>query len=139
MIKIFSKVNPEKLLHFVVKKEDFVKGRVDLIPPDQFLQCSTLNLKRGTTFKPHQHVWKQHNLQAIAQESWVVLSGSVSCFFYDTDGAFLKRVTLRQGEASFTLEGGHNYKIRVPETRVLEYKTGPYFGQQLDKTFINAE
>lgn len=136
MIKIYSKVDPEKLLHFVVKKEDFVQGRVDLIPPDQFLQCSTLNLKRGTTFKPHQHIWKRRNEMWIAQESWVVLSGSVSCFFYDTDGTFLKRVTLRQGEASFTLEGGHNYKIRVPNTHVLEYKVGKYEGQEKDKVFI---
>jgi len=40
------------------------------------------------------------------------------------------------GDASFTLEGGHNYEILEDNTLVYEYKTGPYEGQEFDKTFI---
>lgn len=36
----------------------------------------------------------------------------------------------------FTLEGGHNYLINEENTLVYEYKTGPYEGQKMDKTFI---
>ena len=43
---------------------------------------------------------------------------------------------LKPGDASFTLEGGHNYLILEDNTLVYEYKTGPYEGQALDKTFI---
>ena len=43
---------------------------------------------------------------------------------------------LNQGDASFTLYGGHNYQILEDDTIVYEYKTGPYEGQKLDKTFI---
>jgi len=43
---------------------------------------------------------------------------------------------LRPGDASFTLYGGHTYEILEDDTIVYEYKTGPYEGQKLDKTFI---
>ena len=41
------------------------------------------------------------------------------------------------GDASFTLEGGHTYEILEDDTLVYEYKTGPYEGQKLDKTFLD--
>jgi hypothetical protein len=43
---------------------------------------------------------------------------------------------LHVGDASFTLEGGHNYEILEDNTLVYEYKTGPYEGQEMDKKFI---
>ena len=45
---------------------------------------------------------------------------------------------LEQGDASFTLEGGHNYQILEDNTLVYEYKTGPYEGQKLDKVFLKS-
>ena len=43
---------------------------------------------------------------------------------------------LLPGDASFTLYGGHTYKILEQDTIVYEYKTGPYLGQTFDKEFI---
>ncbi len=136
--EIYSKVRPDKqLLHFVVRNGSVAEGRTDLVNADQFIQCSALRLKKDTTFKPHKHNWKQPtNDYTIAQESWVVIRGSVRCFFYDLDGTLLKEVDLFPGDASFTLAGGHNYLILEDDTFVFEYKTGPYLGQELDKTFL---
>jgi hypothetical protein len=72
----------------------------------------------------------------IAQESWIVIQGSVKCIFYDIDDTIIAEPILNVGDASFTLEGGHNYYILEDNTLVYEYKTGPYEGQKLDKTFI---
>ena len=58
------------------------------------------------------------------------------CIFYDLDDNVLIKETLEPGEASFTLEGGHNYLVLEENTIVYEYKTGPYEGQALDKVFI---
>jgi hypothetical protein len=66
----------------------------------------------------------------------VVLQGSVKCIFYDLDNTILSTEFLYPGDASFTLEGGHNYEILEDNTLVYEYKTGPYEGQELDKIFI---
>lgn len=136
MLKIYSKIDPAKILHIVVRKEDMVSGRTDIIADDQFLQCSILNMSSGKTFRPHKHIWKERTRNVIAQESWVVIQGQVECVFYDLNDDVLAHATLNPGDASFTLEGGHNYIVNSDDTLVYEYKTGPYEGQQLDKVFI---
>lgn len=136
MEKIYSKIQPEKLLHIIFRSEQFKEGRQDIIDPENFIQCSALQLNKGKTFKPHKHNIRQREWQVIAQESWIVLSGSVRCIFYDLDDSILKTPILNAGDASFTLESGHNYEILEDNTRILEYKTGKYEGQSIDKTFI---
>jgi cupin fold WbuC family metalloprotein len=137
MEKIYSKVDPNKLLHIIVRKEDLTPGRVEVVPEDQFIQCALLNMEKGKTFKPHKHIRKERTRNVIAQESWIVIQGSVKCIFYDLDDQIISTPILYPGDASFTLEGGHNYEIQEDNTLVYEYKTGPYEGQALDKTFID--
>ena len=136
MIKIYSKVDTSKLLHIIVRKEDMTPGRQDIVPEKNFIQCSILNLEKDKTFKPHKHVWKRIDIDVIAQESWVIIQGSVKCIFYDLDDTILVEHILNVGDSSFTLEGGHNYLILEENTLIYEYKTGPYEGQINDKTFI---
>jgi hypothetical protein len=136
MTKIYSNINTTKLLHIIVRKDEITSGREDIIDEENFIQCSRLKLNKGTTFKPHKHIWKEQKRNVIAQESWVVLQGSVKCIFYDLDNTILSTEFLYSGDASFTLEGGHNYEILEDNTLVYEYKTGPYEGQELDKIFI---
>ena len=138
MQKIYSKINPDKLLHIIIRKDDIKPGRVDIVPEEHFIQCSMLNLEKNKTFRPHKHIWKERNRNIIAQESWVVIEGSVQCFFYDIDDTIIETPILYPGDSSFTLEGGHNYLILEDNTLVYEYKTGPYEGQIFDKTFIDG-
>ena len=136
MIKYYSKINPDKLLHIVVRKEDLIPGRVEVVPENNFIQCALLNMEKDKTFKPHNHIWKERTRNVIAQESWIVVQGKVKCTFYDLDNEILVEPILGPGDASFTLEGGHTYTILEDDTLVYEYKTGPYEGQKLDKLFI---
>lgn len=140
MEKIYSKIRPRMLLHIIHRVDEFntiEEGhRRDIVGPDEFLQLSSMKLTKGHTFKPHQHVWKDGENQVIAQESWVVVNGSVECSFYDTDGTLLSKPILKQGDCSVTLGGGHNYLSLEDNTLVYEYKTGPYKGQELDKVLI---
>ena len=138
MKKIYSKVNPEKLLHVITRKDDFQSGRQDVIDESQFIQCSMLQMDIGKTFKPHKHIWKERTRNVIAQESWAIIRGSVEVILYDIDDVILEQVVLNEGDASFTLEGGHNYRILEQDTLVYEYKTGPYEGQSLDKVFLES-
>ena len=66
----------------------------------------------------------------------MVIKGSVECQFYDIDNTIITKPILNAGDASFTLGGGHTYLILEDNTIVYEYKTGPYEGQKLDKTFL---
>ena len=121
---IYSQINPDKLLHMIHKVDEFKDlediNRKDLVPEKEFIQLSALNLPKGRTFRPHQHVWKPGEEQCISQESWVVIKG-----------------ILESGDCSITLEGGHNYFILEDDTLVYEYKTGPYKGITLDKEFLD--
>ena len=137
MKKIYSKVEPNKLLHIVVRKDDLVKGRTEVVSEEHFIQCALLNMEKNKTFKPHKHIWKNRTRDVIAQESWVVIQGKVKCTFFDIDDNVISEPILETGDASFTLEGGHTYTILEDNPLVYEYKTGPYEGQELDKVFIN--
>lgn len=137
MEKIYSNVEKDVLLHMVVRKTDITRGRTDLISEENFIQCSILNMENEKTFKPHKHIWKERTGKVIAQESWIVVQGKVKCIFYDLDDTIIAERVLEPGDASFTLQGGHNYVSLEEDTLVYEYKTGPYEGQKLDKVFIN--
>lgn len=135
MEKIYSKIDG-RLLHIIHRINEF-KGRNEVIPADNFLQCATLKMEKGKTFPPHKHITKnRHHPEQIAQESWVVIKGSVKCKLYDLDDTLIANPVLNPGDASFTLYGGHTYEILEDDTLVYEYKTGPYEGQKLDKKFI---
>jgi len=139
--KIYSKIDKNKLLHIVCRFEDTIAPyRENIIDEDEFLQCSVMSFSEGKTFKAHKHIYKNRSYDnQIAQESWVVIKGSVRCIFYDLDDTILATPILNQGDSSFTLHGGHNYEILEDNTIVYEYKTGPYEGQKFDKTFILGE
>lgn len=139
MINVYSKKNPNKLLHMVYRKEDMVKEREDIVGPNNFIQLSSLNMNSGKTFLPHKHVYKDGEKRVIAQESWVVIEGKVRCFFYDLDDTLIDTFILYPGDCSITLEGGHTYEILEDNTKVYEYKTGPYYGQKLDKVFLGEK
>ena len=135
MEKIYSKID-NRLLHVINRLED-ITGRNDIIPSNNFIQCATLKMEKGKTFDPHKHITKnRHYPEQIAQESWVVIKGSVKCILYDLDNTIIAEPILKQGDASFTLYGGHTYEILENDTIVYEYKTGPYEGQKLDKVFL---
>lgn len=134
--KIYSLIEEGKLLHIINRLED-ISGRKEMVPIDNFIQCATLKMEKGKTFPPHKHITKErHHPHQIAQESWVVIKGSVKCIFYDIDDTIIATPILYAGDASFTLYGGHTYEILEDDTIVYEYKTGPYEGQEFDKTFI---
>jgi len=135
MIKIISK-KTGKHLHTVYKSSEFTSERTELVEEENFIQCAYLKMSKGKTFRPHQHIWKEPSFdKIIAQESWVVIRGSVKVFFYDTDMTLLETHILNAGDSSFTLAGGHTYEILEDDTLVYEYKTGPYEGQEKDKVF----
>jgi hypothetical protein len=49
MEKIYSKQDPGVLLHMIVRKEDITPGRQDVVPEENFIQCSILNMEEGKT------------------------------------------------------------------------------------------
>lgn len=134
---IYSKVD-KSLLHIVYKYMDLDEPRQDICPDREYIQVAALSLDKGKTFRPHKHI-EQIRTTDIAQESWVIMSGAIEATYYDLDDTVLEQVILEAGDITVTFKGGHNYKSLTDGTRVYEYKTGPYQGQEKDKVFIDDD
>ena len=137
-MKIYSRIpgHEHELLHIINRAADRPMGREDIVPASETLQCASIKLNLGSTFKPHKHIEKICSPYTVPQESWVVIKGKVEATLYDLDDTIINYVMLRAGDISITLKGGHNYEIKEMGTHVLEFKTGPYSGQENDKVFI---
>lgn len=134
MDKIYSTIKPGVLLHIIYRLAE-IDGRTNIAPETEYLQLASLKMQKGQTFRPHKHIVHEKATD-IAQESWLVIRGSVECILYDLDDRIVARPVLHAGDCSMTFRGGHNYHILEDDTIVYEYKTGPYLGIALDKTFI---
>ena len=134
-MNIYSNINTTQILHIIQRKRDIMDGRADLVEDTQFIQCAAMRMQAGLTFKPHRHIMYPRSEVYITQESWVVISGCVKVMLYDLDNSLLHEDILEAGDISITLQGGHNYLI-MQDAVVYEFKTGPYLGQNHDKTFI---
>lgn len=137
MTEIYSKIEPEKLLHFIVRSDDIIVERFDAICEKERLQLAVLNMDAGKTFKPHRHIHNKIETIIPAQEAWVCIKGKVMVIYYDLNDRVVETAILRAGDCSVTLYGGHTYEIMEDDTRVYELKSGPYFGQEKDKYFIH--
>ena len=130
--KIYSEIDGT-VLHLVNRM--ISEERRDLCPPGEYLQVACFSMPKGKTFKPHVHLPLQRWLD-ITQETWIVLSGEVLATFYDIDGTELCKRPLSPGDCSITFRGGHTYESMANDTRIYEVKTGPYYGQEKDKIFV---
>ena len=135
MEKIYSKVEPDLLLHIVNRCSNITKERCNISPDKEFLQVSCFSLPKNKTFQAHKHV-PLERYTTITQESWVVIKGLIKAQLYDIDDTIIAEPILKQGDCSITFKGGHNYICLEDDTLVYEYKTGPYMGQAKDKVFI---
>jgi cupin fold WbuC family metalloprotein len=140
MQNIFSKADKEVLLAVIVPFQDFNKPRTEVVPAEEFIQGALVRVNDGDRFRPHRHIWKQINSPHIkTQEAWLVLRGVIKVVIFDTDNKIIHTSLLKDGDACFTIHGGHTFECIEDHTCLWEIKTGPYEGQVKDKIFINEE
>ena len=135
MQRIYSKINKDILLLTLIKKNDITDSRIDLSPEEETLQVAVKRLKKGMSFKPHKHN-KIHRITDITQESWVFLSGKVEAKFYDIDDKIILKTEMSAGDCVVVYKAGHSFKVLEDNTIIYEFKNGPYYGVEADKTFI---
>jgi cupin fold WbuC family metalloprotein len=137
MKNIYSIVDKEILLAVIVPSRDFNKPRTEIVPPSEFLQGAAIRVNDGDVFRPHKHIWKSFNSPRIkTQEAWLVSRGTIKIVIFDIDDKIIHTSILRNGDACFTIHGGHTYECIEDHTCLWEIKNGPYEGQAKDKVFI---
>lgn len=135
-MKIYSEKTGE-LLHIVNRKNQISAIRKDIVDPNEYIQIASMSLHNGQKFRAHKHLVQPPKPEKVTQESWVVIQGKVKAFLYDEDDNLVVEVVLEAGDCSITLKGGHNYEALEDNTIIYEFKIGPYFGQEIDKVFID--
>jgi len=135
MLNIYSKIDPEKIILTMIKKEDITSARKNLTPDEEFLQAGVKLTKAEDFFKPHKHL-ECNKKASMTQEAWVILDGKVKGTFYDLDDSLLCSIEMGSGDCAVIYRGGHSLRVLEDDTILYEFKNGPYFGTEKDKTFI---
>jgi len=134
MEQILSKIDNKPLLS-LMRYKDITDTRVDLSDESEILQCAIKKLDKGQKFKHHKHNRIERKTNTT-QESWVFLNGSVKCYFYDLDDTLILDTILQHGDCVIVFRGGHGFDVIDEGVIVYEFKNGPYFGVEIDKTYI---
>lgn len=136
MIKIHSRIDPEKLLHVVSRLQESDK-RLDLLPEENPLQVSICKgYDIGYNFKgAHKHLPQERNTHTTS-ESWLVIKGALNITLFDIDNSKMGEIIIYPGDCYVYLGGGHSLTVLDKDTIFYEYKNGPYNGQASDKEFF---
>jgi hypothetical protein len=132
MEKVFSSSDPGMLLHVIIDTAAVSSERVDLSPPEEFLQISVVPLAAGRALKPHRALPRSVGGEGPVQEAWIVVRGSIEVGLYDVDRAFLKSAILQAGWILLTFRGGHSFTTVDDQTTLIECKLGPYIGRDYE-------
>lgn len=138
MKRYYSNVKENCLLFAVNKRSEITNNRTDISPDNEFIQCAAKSLSAGDNFPPHRHNQLIRNTDKT-QEAWVFLSGKVVAKFYDIDDSLHSEHILEAGDCAVVFNAGHGFEVIEDDTVLYEFKTGPYFGVEADKTHIEVK
>ena len=136
MKKVYSKVDKNKLILSLMRYDDVSEYRTDICPDEEYLQISGRKLQKGLKVKAHKHIPIERKTD-ITQEAWVVFDGCIKGTFYDLDDSVLYETEIRKGDVIVLFRGGHSLEVLDKDTIFYEFKTGPYYGVEVDKERIN--
>lgn len=136
MKKIYSKINTDKLILSLLRYNEISEYRTDICPDDEFLQISGRKIKSGVKVKAHKHI-PFERVTDITQEAWIVFEGCIKGIFYDLDDSVLYETEIKKGDVVVLFRGGHSLEVMDDNTIFYEFKTGPYFGIDVDKENID--
>ena len=140
-------LDPESgdLLHEVIRPISMTSSiaalrREDFSDPSEFLQGAIIEIPPNHSFAPHVHLERERSFSNLrAQETWIVMSGSVEVTYFTDNGTLISTEILDAGDVSITFRGGHGYRTLSSDALVYEFKSGPYEGQEIDKAFIKVD
>ena len=125
------------LCHAIFRSRPEAPARAGLSAEEEFLQVAVMSGRKGKSFRPHVHLERSVSHENFrAQESWVVMRGKVQATFYSDSGKVIAVAELLAGDVSISFRGGHGYTL-LDDSLILEFKTGPYLGLEIDKRFLD--
>lgn len=135
MKKLYSNVDSSIQIATIMRREEIYASRHDLSPASECLQVAAKKVGTEARFPSHKHnKCERHTTKT--QEAWVVLQGKIKAYFFDIDNSKHSELELCAGDCAVVFEGGHGFDVIDDNTLIYEFKNGPYFGRDIDKSFI---
>ncbi len=131
-LDVFHKGN---LIATIIKLDNVEEGLTFYTHDDRNIQFATWNYEKGKELEPHFHNTFDRNA-TITQEAVLVLKGKISCELYDKKGNFISSHILETNHVMIQYSEVHKY-IMLEKSLVLEFKNGPYFGPEADRTRVD--
>ena len=123
-------------VHYQFKDLVSTKNLNFLTADDDFLQISTWNHPKGYETNAHKHNIYSRDARRTSEAIFVV-NGAVKASIFNDSGIIVESVLLEKFDMLYCKSGGHSYKIISSSTTVLEFKNGPFLGNEIDKTIFN--
>lgn len=106
-------------------------------PADSSFQFGLLAHKAGFVEPPHYHKPTPKTISDL-QQMFVVQSGVVVVELYDDEGALLREIEMRTGDAIVLIHGVHAIRV-TQDMQCISVKQGPYLGEKEDKVFVEVK
>lgn len=113
----------------IVVRNSFRGQKYNFITPDNYaLQLGINSYAGGEKITPHFHTRRIRKITS-AQECIILKKGRVIFYMFDARKKLAARTALKPGDIAFHVSGGHGFKI-CKDTRFIEIKQGPFFGEK---------
>jgi len=101
------------------------------------IQVGTFQYSKGKELRAHRHIMRHGLSSTRTQEIMIVFSGRVLVNIFDEKDKFVESHYLLPGDFFIQFQGGCSYTI-LEDARMMEVKTGPCYGDDIDRVLIKG-
>jgi hypothetical protein len=106
-------------------------------PAESSFQFGLLAHEAGFVEAPHYHREFSRTIDDL-QQMFVVQRGVVAVDLYSDDGALIREIVLRAGDAIVLIHGVHAVRV-IEDMQCISVKQGPFLGVAYDKVEIQVK
>jgi hypothetical protein len=121
----------------VIRADVRVSKTTFFSPPESSFQFGLLAHEAGFVEAPHFHAPVTRTITDL-QQMFVVQRGVVAVLLYGDDGALLREIVLRAGDAIVLIHGVHAIRV-LEDMQCISVKQGPFLGTEHDKVMVEVK
>jgi hypothetical protein len=121
----------------VIRADVRVSKTTCFSPPESSFQFGLLAHEAGFVEAPHFHAPVTRTITDL-QQMFVVQRGVVAVLLYGDDGALLREIVLRAGDAIVLIHGVHAIRV-LEDMQCISVKQGPFLGTEHDKVMVEVK
>ena len=121
----------------VIWADTRVKKSTFFSPAESSFQFGLLAHEAGYQEPPHYHRAFERTISDL-QQMFVVQHGVIGVQLYDDQGALLREVVMKQGDAIVLIHGVHAIRV-IEDMQCISVKQGPFLGVDYDKVDVEVK